>query len=200
MKNEEQNLPKTVIKNVAVYCGSCDIPDHSLTDQVAALGRYLASQKMTLIYGGNNVGSMGILADAVFENGGEVIGVFTDDLPRHLLYANLSETIIVHGLTERKAEMLKRADVIVALPGSFGTWDELFDALALRKLTTEVYAEAKQCPIGVLNINGYFDHLLAFIKHSMEVGFTSPKYANLLKSASTPEDLFRQFNKELSLS
>ncbi len=175
------------IKQVAVYCGSHSPADPAYDLAAANLGKFLALNNMTLIFGGSNVGTMKVLADSVLENGGKVIGVFTEQLSHEILHPDLSETVITANLAERKAEMLRLADVVVALPGSFGTWDELFDALALRKMKN-----AHKCPVGVLNVNGYFDHLLKFIAHSIEVGFTTGRHAQLLKSASTPELLFRQ--------
>ncbi len=96
-------------------------------------------------------------------------------------------------LAERKAEMLRQADVVVALPGSFGTWDELFDALALRKIKSGGH----KSPVGVLNVKGYFDPLLHFIQHSVDIGFTSSRYAGLLKSGKTPDELFNNLLSHL---
>ena len=135
------------------------------------------------------------VADAVLENGGRAVGVFPAEFPRTLLHPGLNESVIAADLAERKRLMLDRADVCVALPGSFGTWDELFDALALRKIRA---GHVK--PVGVLNIDGYFDALLAFIRHSVETGFTSARHAGLLKAAPTPELLFRRLAGSLVLS
>ncbi len=174
------------IKYVTVYCGSHDASDSAFAEAVVEFGVFLARHNMTLVYGGSNIGTMKLLADTVLQNGGHVIGVFTKFLPAKLLHHGLTETFLAENLAERKAEMLRRADAIVALPGSFGTWDELFDVLALRKLK-----KGHKCPVGVLNVNGYFDHLLQFIQHSVAVGFTSSKYAGLLKSGRTPDELFK---------
>ncbi len=183
------------IKHVTVYCGSHDVIDSAFTDAVIEFGVFLAEHNMTLVYGGSNVGTMKMLADTVLQNGGHVVGIFTKSLSAKLQHRELTETLVTKNLAERKAEMLRRADAVVALPGSFGTWDELFDALALRKLKA-----GHKCPVGVLNVNGYFDHLLQFIQHSVDVGFTSSKYARLLKSGRTPDELFKQLAGALIVS
>ena len=107
-----------------------------------------------------------------------------------------AEAVIAFGryLAERKAEMLRRADAVVALPGSFGTWDELFDALALRKMKT-----GHKHPVGLLNICGYYDPILALVEQSVQLGLTSPGDRNLLKVAKTPEQLFKQLAGSLVL-
>ena len=175
------------IRAVAVYCGSKTPENPVYAEGAARLGRFLAEHEMTLVFGGSNVGTMKILADAVLENGGRAVGVFPANFPRTLLHPGLTESVIAADLAERKRLMLERADACVALPGSFGTWDELFDALALRKIKS-----GHRKPVGVLNIDGYFDALLTFIRHSVETGFTAQRHAGLLKAAATPERLFKQ--------
>ena len=175
------------IRSVAVYCASHQPHAPEYAEAVIAFGRYLAEHGMTLIYGGSNVGLMKLLAETVLEHGGRVEGVFSAALPEKLKHPNLSECVTTANLAERKAEMLKRADAVVALPGSFGTWDELFDALALRKMK-----QGHKHPVGILNVNGYYDPLLELIDRSVLLGFTSPGDRNLLKTGKTPEQLFKQ--------
>lgn len=175
------------IRSVAVYCASHQPHAPEYAEAVIAFGRYLAEHGMTLIYGGSNVGLMKLLAETVLEHGGRVEGVFSAALPEKLKHPNLSECVTTANLAERKAEMLKRADAVVALPGSFGTWDELFDALALRKMK-----QGHKHPVGILNVNGYYDPLLELIDRSVLLGFTSPGDRNLLKAGKTPEQLFKQ--------
>ena len=175
------------IRSVAVYCASHQPHAPEYAEAVIAFGRYLAEHGMTLIYGGSNVGLMKLLAETVLEHGGRVEGVFSAALPEKLKHPNLSECVTTANLAERKAEMLKRADAVVALPGSFGTWDELFDALALRKMK-----QGHKHPVGILNVNGYYDPLLELIDRSVLLGFSSPGDRNLLKAGKTPEQLFKQ--------
>ena len=175
------------IHTVAVYLGSADIADPVFRQAVIDLACYLAENDITLVFGGSNTGMMKLLADTMLSKNGKVVGVFTKSLPEKLTRHDLTEAIITENLAERKAEMLKRADAVVALPGSIGTFDELFDALAQKKLV------AIRCPIGVLNVNGFFDPLFELLKKSMEVGFTSGKALSLLQSGKTPTELFEKF-------
>ena len=177
------------IRNVAVYLGSAESPVPEFRQAAVDLAGYLASHDMTLIFGGSNAGMMKILADAMLRRHGRVIGVFTRCLPEKLLRDDLTESVVTETLAERKAEMLRRADAVVALPGSIGTLDELFDALAQRKIGMI------RCPVGVLNVNGFFDPLFALLRNSVEAGFTSARTSALLRSGATPEELFEQLQR-----
>ncbi|MBO5724679.1 MAG: LOG family protein, partial [Lentisphaeria bacterium] len=126
-------MKKNNIQNVAVYLGSADIADPEFRQAVMDLANYLAENDMTLVFGGSNTGMMTLLADSMLANNGKIVGVFTKSLPERFIRHDLTEAVITENLAERKAEMLKRADAIVALPGSIGTFDELFDALAQKK-------------------------------------------------------------------
>ena len=187
MNEKKFQMLRNEIRSVAVYLGSEGEVDAVYRDAVAEFGQYLARHQMTLVFGGSNVGTMKLLVDTVLEHGGQAVGIFTRSLSEKLIRTDLTESVITANLSERKAEMIRRADAIVALPGSFGTWDELFDALALRKIRS-----GHKKPVGVLNVNGYFDALLMFIRHSVETGFTGSRHAGLLKAAATPEMLFKQ--------
>ena len=175
------------IQNVAVYLGSADIADPQYRQAVIDLADYLADHDMTLVFGGSNTGMMKLLADSVLAKNGTVIGVFTRSLPAKLIRNDLTESIITENLAERKAEMLRRADAVVALPGSIGTFDELFDALAQKKLGLI------NCYIGVLDVNGFFDPLFELLQNSRNIGFTSERTLDMLRSGKTPEELFQKF-------
>lgn len=175
------------IHTVAVYLGSADIADPVFRQTVIDLANFLADHDMTLVFGGSNTGMMKLLADTLLAKNGKVVGVFTKSLPERLIRHDLTEAIITENLAERKAEMLKRADAIVALPGSIGTFDELFDALAQKKLGLI------NCHIGVLDVNGFFDPLFELLQNSRNIGFTSEKAFAMLKSGKTPEELFQKF-------
>ena len=175
------------IHTVAVYLGSADIADPVFRQAVIDLANFLADHDVTLVFGGGNTGMMKLLADTLLAKNGKVVGVFTKSLPERLIRDDLTEAIITENLAERKAEMLKRSEAIVALPGSIGTFDELFDALAQKKLG------AISCPIGVLNVNGFFDPLFELLRKSMALGFTSESAFAMLKSGRTPEELFENF-------
>ena len=140
--------------------------DHDFEEAAAEFAKFIASHGMTLIFGGSNVGTMKTVADAALSAGGKVVGVFTTNLPMSLAHPGLTELVVTHSLAERKREMIERADALVALPGGLGTLDELFDALALRRVKNGGHKK----PVGVLNVNGYYDQTLV--------------------SGRTPEELF----------
>ena len=167
-----------MIKNIAVYLGATMPQNPIYTQAVAELGEKLAANNITLVFGGSREGTMTILADAVLSHGGRAVGIFTKSLPQDLLYPGLTETIITENLAERKATMLERADAVIALPGSFGTWDELFDALEASKIAMINNRPPKR--IGILNLNGVYDGIAQLLAISVQEGFTSRKYANLL--------------------
>lgn len=175
------------IQKVAVYLGSAEVSEPKFKQAVIDLANYLAEHDMTLVFGGSSCGMMKLLADTMLAKNGKVIGVFTRSLPEKFIRHDLTESVITENLAERKAEMLKRADAIIALPGSVGTFDELFDALAQKKLG------AISCPIGVLNIDGFFEPLFELLKKSMAAGFTSERVLSMLQSGRTPTELFEKF-------
>jgi uncharacterized protein (TIGR00730 family) len=180
------------IQNVVVYLGSADIAYPEYRQVVIDLANYLADHDMTLVFGGSSCGMMKLLADTMLARNGKVIGIFTKSLPEKFIRHDLTESVITGNLAERKAEMLRRADAVVALPGSIGTFDELFDALAQKKLG------AINCPIGVLNVDGFFDSLFELLKKSKEVGFTSQKAFVMLKSGRTLEELFENMKNHVN--
>ena len=175
------------MKSLLVYLGATSPRNPVYEDAVRELGEKMAKRGITLVFGGSREGTMTVLADAVLQNGGHAVGVFTKSLPRDFLYEGLPETIITENFAERKATMLARADAIVAMPGSFGTGDELFDALEQAKADIIFGRTPKK--IAVLNVNGYYDSLLQFIRHSADEGYTTRQFANMLLIASTVDEL-----------
>ena len=183
---KKENTMTEGLRRIAVYLGSSKPAAQVYRQAVIDFAEYLADHDMTLIFGGSNAGMMKLLADTMLRRNGKVIGIFTKSLSQRLFRDDLTEAFMTEDLAERKAEMLKRADAVVALPGSLGTFDELFDALAQRKLG------AVSCPVGVLNVNGFFDPVFELLKNSREAGFSSAKTEALLQSGKTPEELFRK--------
>lgn len=175
------------IKSVAVYCASREAGD-DYAPAVVEFARYLAANGVRLVYGGSNVGMMKLLADTVLAAGGEAVGVITEAFARTLSRDDLTELVVVKDLAERKREMLLRADAAIALPGGVGTWDELFDALALRRVKSGGHKK----PIGLLNVNGFYDTLLQFIDEAKRAGFSPRGGRELLAVASTPAELFKK--------
>ena len=170
------------MNRIAVYCGSSS-GDSSLFKLAATeLGALIASQGMALVYGGARIGLMGAVADAALAAGGEVIGVIPEALTQdEVLHTGLTYLEVVGSMHERKARILDLADAAVAMPGGLGTLDELFEALTWAQLRFH----AK--PIGMLNIDGYFDALLSFLDQCVSTGFLSQRNRQLLLDATTPE-------------
>lgn len=161
-------------RSICLYCGARVGGDPVFAQAAADFGAAVASRGWRLIYGGGNVGLMGMAARAALLVGGEVIGV----IPRALLereqgLVDVSELIVTETLRERKGIMFERSDAFVALPGGFGTLEEVVETLTLRQLRYH----AK--PIYLLNTAGYFDPLLAFFAHAVAVGFVHPEQLGL---------------------
>lgn len=157
--------------SLCVFCGSA--AGEPVYQEIAVdLGHRLAEQKMKLVYGGGNIGLMGILADAVLKSSGKVIGVipqFLIDL--EVAHQGLTELIVVNSMHERKAQMAFHADAFVALPGGFGTMEEFFEVLTWLQLGLH------QKPCILLNVNDFYTPLLQFLRAAHEQGFIS--YENL---------------------
>jgi len=174
------------IQSVAVYCGSRTPMDKAYEEAAVGLAKFIAAHGMTLVFGASNVGTMKTVADAALAAGGKVVGVFTTNLPMSLAHPGLTELVVTHSLAERKREMIERADALVALPGGLGTLDELFDALALRRVKNGGHKK----PVGVLNVNGYYDPLVDFLVQTRDKGFSTNAAVQTLVSGRTPEELF----------
>ena len=177
------------LQRILVFCGASMPRKQVYIDAARELGFYLADHGMTLIFGGSDSGTMKILADAVLAHGGKVIGVFTSELRSELLHKGITEAVVTKDLAERKSRMLAMADAAIALPGSIGTLDELFDAAARKKVRADLCA----IPLGLLNTNGYYDALTAFLRHTAEEGFSKEKDVSMILSAPDPETLFKLF-------
>ena len=147
------------MKSLCVYCGASTGDSPAFVSLAKALGTTLAEQNIRLVYGGGSVGLMGIIADAALAANGEVLGIIPKSLREKEVHHNgLTELVIVGSMHERKAFMIEASDGFIALPGGFGTLDELFETLTWAQLGYH------QKPVGVLNPDGYFDMLLAFLE------------------------------------
>jgi uncharacterized protein (TIGR00730 family) len=154
------------VPSICVFCGSSPGARPEYRDAARALGVLLASRGIRLIYGGGHVGLMGLLADAVLDKGGDVVGVITDGLQaREVGHAGLRDLRVVATMHERKALMASLADAFVALPGGAGTLDEFFEAWTWTQLGIH------RKPVGILNVAGYFDALLTFLEHAVDQRF-----------------------------
>ena len=154
------------MQRVCVFCGASSGRSPAYREAASAFGRALAGRGLGLVYGGGRVGLMGAVADAALAAGGEVVGVIPQELvDRELAHAGLSELHVVGSLHERKALMAELADAFVALPGGFGTLDELMEQLTWSQLGLH------DKPVGLLDVEGYWRPLVALARHATEEGF-----------------------------
>jgi hypothetical protein len=172
------------MKHICVFCGSYSGEDREYRAAAEAVGRGIVQRKMGLVYGGGHVGLMGMVADAAMAAGGPVVGVIPSALAqKELAHKGLTELIEVRTMHERKALMADRADAFLALPGGFGTMDELFEIITWAQLGFH------RKPIALLNVKGFFDPLLAFIDHLAEEGFIKPEHRQVLLVGTRPDAL-----------
>jgi uncharacterized protein (TIGR00730 family) len=172
------------MRNLCVFCGSCSGERPLYAEAARRLGTALVQKGLNLIFGGGHVGLMGVLADAVLTAGGRVIGVIPQALvERELAHRSLTELHVVETMHERKALMADRADAFAALPGGYGTADELFEILTWAQLGLHTK------PIGLLNVAGYFDPLLAWLDLGVRERFLRPQHRALVRVAAEPDDL-----------
>ncbi len=174
------------IEKVAVFCGASAGSKAAYRAAAESLGRSLAERQITLVYGGGNVGLMGAIADSVIDHGGKAIGVIPEKLlARELGHRRVTELHVVDSMHTRKAMMAERADAFIAMPGGFGTFEELFEIITWSQLGFH----PKPKPTGLLNVEGYYDPLIAMIDHAVREGFIRPSDRDLMMSHTTPDGL-----------
>jgi uncharacterized protein (TIGR00730 family) len=172
------------MRRVCVYAGSNFGTDPKYADGARALAATLAERGIGVVYGGGNVGLMGVLADTAMAAGGEVIGVMPRALiEREIGHRGITELRMVESMHERKALMADLSDAFVAVPGGIGTLEELIEVLTW----TQLGFHRKAC--GVLNVNSYYDALAAFLDHAVTEGFLSSEHRGVLTVASDPAEL-----------
>ncbi len=172
-------------KSVCVFCGSSTGEPAIYSEVAKELGIYFAQQNITLVYGGAKVGLMGIIADEVLNNGGKAIGV----IPRffsakEIAHDNLTELIFVDSMAERKKVLADISDAFIALPGGFGTLDELFEMMTSSQL------DIHRKPVGILNINHYYDHLIKQVDFMVTEKFMRPIHRQMMVDDSSIDGLF----------
>lgn len=175
------------MRRICVNCGSSPGFDPVYMDMAARLGQALADQGLELVYGGAEVGLMGRVADTVLQAGGVVIGVIPEHLAGRVSHRGLTELHVVETMHERKTLMFELADGVIALPGGFGTLEEIAELLTWAQLGLH----AKPC--GLINVDGYFDLLLAFLDQAVHKGFMKREHREMLQVAGDPEELLRRF-------
>jgi uncharacterized protein (TIGR00730 family) len=163
------------MKRLAVYCGSASPADPVYIDSARSVGRTLAERGIGVVYGGGRLGLMGAVADGALEAGGEVIGIIPTALVNaEVAHKGCTELHVVETMHQRKQAFTDLSDGFVNLPGGTGTMDELWEALSW----AQIGYHAK--PVGLLNVAGYYDHLIAFVAKMGEVGFLRPQHQNIL--------------------
>ncbi len=169
---------------IAIFCGSSAGHSPQFVESTKVLGNYLARNGIDVVYGGGNVGLMGVIADSVLAAGGRVYGVIPEDLKnKEIAHPNLTDLKVVEDMHQRKAAMANMADAFVALPGGPGTLEEIFEAWTWAQLGHH----AKPCAF--YNMNGFYDSLKAMIDTMSTSGFIKPEYAQMLIHVDTPEAL-----------
>lgn len=175
----EKTFPQPPAFSVCVYCGSRPGTLPAYTAAAQAVGQWIGQHGGQLVYGGGHKGLMGVVADATLAAGGRVVGIIPTALvDKELAHSHCTELHIVDTMHERKRMMAERADAFVALPGGVGTFEELFEVWAWRQLG---YHDK---PIGLLNTDGYYDPMLAFLRHTVAQGFVSDWQMGLLETSA----------------
>ena len=175
------------MQRICVHCGSSPGYDPCYGEMARQLGEALAARRVGLVYGGADVGLMGIVAEAVLQAGQSVIGVIPRPFALKVAHQGLTELHIVDSTHTRKAMMCELADGFIALPGGYGTLDEMAEVLTWAQLGLH------DKPCGLLNVHGYFDHLLAFFDHAAREGFMKDVHRAMLLVDDSPESLLERF-------
>ena len=176
------------MQRICVYCGSSPGANIAYRQAAEDLGRELAARGLELVYGGGKVGLMGVLARAAAQNGARVTGVIPQSLfKKEVAYSELDDLLVVSSMHERKALMVERSDAFIALPGGYGTFEEFLEALTWAQLGFH------HKPCGLLNVNGYFDHLLEFIHNAVQEQFIQSAHLGMIQVAEQPASLLDLF-------
>ena len=173
------------MKNVCVFCGSSPGANSIYQDSAKNLGLELVKNNIDLVYGGGNMGLMGIVSQAVLNSGGRSIGVIPKAIADKVDHHEISELHIVKNMHERKQKMFDLSDAFIALPGGFGTLEEILEIITWAQLGFH------QKPIGLMNIEGFFNSLFDFFNKSVTQKFIKSEHVDMIKSESTPSLLLK---------
>jgi len=175
------------MKRICVFCGSSSGAERAFAGAAVEMGETLARHHLGLVYGGGNIGLMGLLADAVLAGDGEVIGVIPQALvDKELAHRRVTELRVVRSMHERKAMMAELADAFIALPGGYGTLEEFCEVLTWAQLGIH------RKPCGLLNVGGFYDPFLAQIEHAARNQFIREQHRALVHVEQQPEPLLRR--------
>ncbi len=174
------------MKRICVFCGSTKGINPSYEHVTRELGTLLVTNEIGLVYGGGNIGLMGVIAETVLKKGGEVIGIIPEALAeKELAYQELADLRIVQTMHERKALMEQLSDGFIALPGGYGTLEEICEMITWAQLGIH------HKPCGLLNLEGFYDALLAFMDHQVQQEFVTPYNRRLITEADDPVSLLK---------
>jgi hypothetical protein len=177
-------MSSTKLNTICIYCGSADNVHPEYFAAARQMGQTLAQAGIRLVYGAGKTGLMGAVANGVLEAGGEVCGVICENLNLpNLVHADLTSLEVVETIQQRKARMIELSDAFIALPGGFGTFDELFENLTW----AQIGMHSK--PVGLLNTRSYFNPLLAMVEHALSEGFIYAEHRMLLAHSTQPAEL-----------
>ncbi|KAK7392664.1 hypothetical protein VNO78_21108 [Psophocarpus tetragonolobus] len=183
---------KSKFKRICVYCGSSSGNKASYQEAAVQLGKEMVERRIDLVYGGGSVGLMGLVSQAVHDGGRHVLGVIPKSLmPREITGDPIGEVRAVSDMHQRKAEMARQADAFIALPGGYGTLEELLEIITWAQLG--IHSK----PVGLLNVDGFYNSLLSFIDKAVDEGFISPKARRIIVSAPTAKDLVRELEEHV---
>lgn len=175
------------LKSICVYCGSSEGSDKDIISQAQVLGKTLAKRDITVVYGAAKIGIMGTVAQAALDQGGNVIGVIPKFLMiKEVVHTGLTELIVNDTMHERKMKLQALSDGFITLPGGFGTMEELFEVLTWSQLALH------QKPVGLLNVNGFYDDLLSALKNMVDKGFLKQENLEILLVDTTVDGLLAQ--------
>ncbi|KAJ1694053.1 hypothetical protein LUZ63_010751 [Rhynchospora breviuscula] len=177
-------------KRICVFCGSSSGRKRSYQDAAIELGNELVSRNIDLVYGGGSIGLMGLVSQAVYDGGRHVTGV----IPKTLMHREISgvtvgEVMPVADMHQRKAEMARQSDAFIALPGGYGTLEELLEVITWAQLGIH------NKPVGLLNVDGYYNSLLTFIDKAVEEGFISLSARHIIVLAPTAKELMEKLEE-----
>ncbi|MCK5441134.1 MAG: TIGR00730 family Rossman fold protein [Maribacter sp.] len=177
------------MRSIVVFCGSSEGNDINILDAAQELGRTLAQQNITLVYGAAKIGVMGSIAQSTLDNEGKVIGVIPEFLKlREVFHPGLTELIITENMHERKLKMHELSDGIITLPGGYGTLEELFEMITWAQLGLH------QKPIGILNASGFYDDLLKMLEKMVDKGFLRKENYDMLLVDTSVDGLLQKMN------
>ena len=179
----------SAIQSVCIYCGSSTGNNETYAQTAQAVGEFLAQKNLTMVYGGGDVGLMGITANACLAAGGKVVGVIPEKLQKlEVGHNKLTELFVVADMHSRKAKMAELSDAFIALPGGFGTLEELFEVTTWSQLNYHLK------PVGLLNVAGYYEHLIKFVEHAISQGFIRNVHADLILDDTGIDALFEKLS------